>query len=387
MSLINQMLQDLDARGSDGVGATAAHSQIRAVPERAGMHAAWWVALVLAILLGVAIAWFWLRGTAPVGVAAPGVVPPQLALKLDPDIVAAQATVLQNPAAANSVASASASLPALVQQTETKGAPNKLPAESVQSADVKASVATTHLAPQIPLMAEMIAPARPTVLATPPTKKRGLEEAPKAPEAGSPVNLNKQVKELTPQQRAENEYRKATSMMPQGSTAETIAVLEQALQLDPLHASARQTLVGLLLERKRQDEAVRKLQEGLSLDPGQAGMAMILARLQVEKGELQPAVETLQRSLPYTQDRADYQAFLAALLQRQTRHKEAIEHYLIALRKTPQNGVWWMGLGISLQAENRSGEAQEAFGRAKATNTLSPELQAFVEQKLSQTQR
>lgn len=158
------------------------------------------------------------------------------------------------------------------------------------------------------------------------------------------------------------------------------------MQLDPLHALARQTLVGVLLDGKHHEEAARKLQEGLILDPGQASMAMILARLQVEKGELQAAVETLQRTLPYDTDHADYCAFLAALLQRQARHKDAIAQYIVALRKTPQNAVWWMGLGISLQAENRTAEAQEAFGRAKASNTLSPELQAFVEQKITQIQ-
>jgi MSHA biogenesis protein MshN len=43
-----------------------------------------------------------------------------------------------------------------------------------------------------------------------------------------------------------------------------------------------------------------------------------------------------------------------------------------------------MGLGISLQAENRLQEAKEAFSRAKMSNTLTPELQAFVDQKLAQ---
>jgi MSHA biogenesis protein MshN len=43
-----------------------------------------------------------------------------------------------------------------------------------------------------------------------------------------------------------------------------------------------------------------------------------------------------------------------------------------------------MGLGISLQAENRIGEARDAYLRAKTTGALSPELTAFVEQKLTQ---
>jgi MSHA biogenesis protein MshN len=200
----------------------------------------------------------------------------------------------------------------------------------------------------------------------------------------TPADINNQVKELSPQQRAENEYRKAISLMQQGRIPETIAGLGQTLQFDPQHAAARQTLVELLLDSRRQDEAISRLQEGLGLDPNQPGLAMILARLQVEKGEIRPAVDTLLRTLPHAADRADYQAFLAALLQREGRHKEAIEHYGLALRKSPQNGVWWMGLGISLQAANRLPDARDAFGRAKASNALSPELLAYVEQQLNQ---
>ena len=114
---------------------------------------------------------------------------------------------------------------------------------------------------------------------------------------------------------------------------------------------------------------------------------MIVARLQVEKGDQQAAITTLQRSLPYALERAEYRAFLAALLQREGRHKEAIEHYLAAVRKTPQSGLWWMGLGISMQADSRDAEAREAFTHARETQSLSPELQAFVDQKLKQLPR
>jgi len=46
------------------------------------------------------------------------------------------------------------------------------------------------------------------------------------------------------------------------------------------------------------------------------------------------------------------------------------------------SGAWQVGLGISLQAENRLVEAQDAFGRAKASGDLTPELLVFVEQQL-----
>ncbi|MGH8808366.1 MAG: tetratricopeptide repeat protein, partial [Noviherbaspirillum sp.] len=232
-----------------------------------------------------------------------------------------------------------------------------------------------------------VAKAMPLPKAPATAPKAAEATAPKAAEATAPAVLHKQVKELTPQQRAENEYRKALLALQQGKAGEAISGLEQALQLDGQHGAARQALISLLLDAKRQDDAMRRAREGLALNPAQPGLAMILARLQLSRGESRPAIETLERTLPHAVDNADYQAFLAALLQRDEKHKQAAEHYLLALQRAPQNGVWWMGLGISYQADQRAAEAQEAFKRAKATNTLSAELLAFVDGRLSQLQR
>ncbi|HWI15375.1 MAG TPA: tetratricopeptide repeat protein, partial [Burkholderiales bacterium] len=78
--------------------------------------------------------------------------------------------------------------------------------------------------------------------------------------------------------------------------------------------------------------------------------------------------------------------FYAALLQRQQRHEEAIERFNAALRLRPQSGVWLMGLGISLQAVNRLSESQDAYRRAREASGLTPELQAFLDQRLRQMQ-
>ena len=343
MSLINQMLQDLDKRSVDGAGSISMNDNIRAVPEHDSANGIKWVALVLVVILAVAGGglWYWLR-PAPVVLVMPAAPPaePARSLIMKPE-------------------------PALTETPQT----------------IPQSVAVTPRSVDLPTPDMLLHPKAAPVKKLPEFKPPAV-----LVNNGIPTNINKQMKELTAQQRAENEYRKSVALMQQGRVADAIAGLEQAIQIDPSHASARQTLVGLLIESKRQDEAIRKLQDGLNLDPSQAGMAMVLARLQVEKNDVHAGTEVLLRTLPYAVERADYQSFLAALLQREGRHKDAIEHYLVALRKSPQSGVWWMGLGISLQAENRGADAQEAFSRAKATNSLTPELQAFVEQKLKQLQ-
>ena len=361
MSLINQMLQDLDKRSADGTGSATIHDHVRAVPAQNQVRAKWWIALVM--ILGVAGggAWFWLH-------SKPSVVP------------VASHTVEPVPAPIMKSEQLLSAPPSATQKKEVT------PAVNVDVPTPQTLLAT----PAKPDSANGLSAHKPKEIVPAGAPEKETESSVKAPAltAANNIspNINKQMKELTPPQRAENEYRKAVALMQQGRVIEAIAGLEQAIQNDPAHAAARQTLVALLIDSKRQDEAVRKLQDGLSLDPSQTGMAMLLARLQVERGDVHGGVETLQRSLSYASERADYRAFLAALQQREGRHKEAIDNYSVAVRKSPQTGVWWMGMGISLQAENRGADAQEAFNRAKATNSLTPELLAFVEQKLKQLQ-
>jgi MSHA biogenesis protein MshN len=71
-------------------------------------------------------------------------------------------------------------------------------------------------------------------------------------------------------------------------------------------------------------------------------------------------------------------------LQRLNRHAEAADLFASALQSAPGNGVWWMGLGISLAAEGRTDTARDAFSRARASGSLSPELAQYVEQRLRQ---
>ena len=192
------------------------------------------------------------------------------------------------------------------------------------------------------------------------------------------------MKQVSPEQRADAEFRQAVAAMQQGHSADAIAGYRAVLRLDAGHDEARQALVALLLESKQGAEAERVLQERLNARPGHTGFAMLLARLQVEHGALEQALATLEKSLPYADAQADYQAFFAALLQRRNRHKEAITHYQIALQLAPDNGVWLMGYGISLQAVQRNEDARNAFRRALESGTLTPELQVFVQQKLKE---
>jgi len=189
----------------------------------------------------------------------------------------------------------------------------------------------------------------------------------------------------TGSQSAENAYRRALASLQEGHVSEAISSLQAVVRSNPRHEAARQTLVSLLIENNRGDDAMTQLQQALSLDPRQPALAMLLARLQIERGK--SGIDVLLRTLPYATGNGDYQAFLGGALQRQGRLREAAEQYQTALRTSPGNAVWWMGLGIALQGDKRNAEAADAFRQAKALGSLSPELQAFVERRLGQLGR
>jgi MSHA biogenesis protein MshN len=392
MSLINKMLQDLDARRADAPHAQPFGQQIRAVPEPSRMHSAGWAVLGVAVLSSGLAAWLWIRSPASSAVV-PVPVPMPMPPKLNGDSS-------MNKAAVPPMTPVSGVQPAVASQLPAKVEPVQVEAAAMPDAKVREPVAVLALTPAAvkpPVAAKAVVPAPKVSVAafavtTPLTAvldNRATEPPPAsaAKKTSEPIKLEKRITEFTLQQRAENEYRMALAALEHGKNAEAIAQLEQALRLDPRHLGARSTLIKELIGAGRKEDAIGLAKEGLAADPGQAGMAMTLARLQVDKGDLRPAIETMERGLSSGSERPDFRAFLGALLQREGNHKQAAEHYQAALQKNSQNGVWWMGLAISLQADNRPSDALDGFRKAKATNTLSADLLNFVDARINQLAR
>lgn len=358
MSLINQMLQDLEQRMADP-GATAA--QVRAVSRQGKPSRARWVWLLLVLLAAAGGGVYWMSGLSvpPLHLPAPQAGPPAMP---------------QDAAAPEPAARPDATPSVLQLAPELSLMPAaQLPAAKAESREPP--VASKPGAGPAPLpAAEKPQPAVAEV------KKPAL-----APDAPQPAGINKEIRQPGPIQRAENAYRQAYASLQQGRMGEAEESLRQALQFDPRHAAARQALAALLVESRHLDRAEQLLQQGLELQPGNTGYAMTLARIQVERKDVAAALATMQHNPPAGEN-AEYHGFLAALLQRSERHKEAIDHYLAALRVNPTAGPWLLGLGISLQADGQNAKAAEIYRRARQSSSLSPELQAFAEQRLKALQ-
>ena len=448
MSLINQMLQDLEKRRASSAERSSLPNQVRVLPPVHKPGAPWGLlGIGVVVILMAATAWHVndlmqlpapmplhpvpvtqvappapAPGAAQALVAAPASTPDEaplqmtgpasrLALDLDAAPLPAARPGARSSAAPAKKTSAPRSRPTTAGDAAAKTAPRaaakmQSSAKPIASAAVIAGDAAAPAKPapaapkpepaeaapaavdtvkvvQPPAAVAAAATAKPVVPALKPVEA-SIEA--RAQMALANPQIDKRTQPLSAQQLAENEYRDAANLMAQGRLAEAQEGFKLALQHNPGHTGARQGLFGVLLDAKRNGEAEQVLHDGLRINPNQPNFAILLANLQYERGDAVGAIETLQKTAPAAQGSPDYLARLAGLLQRQARHYEAVAQYQAALRLAPGSGVWWMGLGISLQASNRNAEAVEAFRRAKASNTLNPELQAFIDQRLRQLQ-
>ena len=412
MSLINQLLKDLEGRHAAGAEIKGIAPQARSLPEKrfnpaklAGIGL-----LVIAILLGSFGLSRWQKSRSqaldeqPAALAVPAASAINQQASIDPPEQTSQAVeeALLTPVFQLSEQLSFVPEERLAQKPAPKAKPAKTTTGSVTRKQKPSSKPAS--APKSDDSGAAVRPVAPAISATeaaplPAPIAPKLPQKAYAPEAVEEVTIaadlpsapiEKQTRALTAYERAENHFRDGVDRLRQGRLAEAEARFRAAVREDRSHVPAQQALIGLLIDSQRNEDAEQVLKEALAINPRQPRYAMLLARLELDRGDAVAAVKTLEAAKSYAGTDAEFYAFHAAALQRAGRNAEAVELYRSALAITPGNAVWLMGIGISLRATNQRADAKEAFRRAAESRTLNPELQRFVEgqfQELGPAQR
>ncbi len=389
MSLINQVLQELEKRHADDPGLASLPPQVRAV-RMVAPTAMRVLVIALILVLAAVSAFFYLGGGWPPAATTQLTVTPlpnPVKKQNSARAPAAQTAPAPGPAPIEPAVQAVLLAPVSRLSEELSFSADPEPAVRAQKPKAVARVEKPRAAKSAaasPPTASAPVPA--TVVAVPPVSAAAPDPAaataaqPAAVE--SPSGIDKQMREMTVQQRAETAFRSGVAQLQDGRVSAAETSFREALKEDSMHVSARQALLGLLLDSGRNDEAEQLLRRALELNPRQPRHAMVLARLEVDRGEVGGAINTLVGALPYVRSDPEYYAFLAALLQRDGRNRDAVDYYSTALQSSPGNAVWLMGLGMSLRANEQYADAREAFRRSADSKQLNTELQAFVERQL-----
>ena len=357
MSLLNDMLRDLDARRSRpaDLGTLTLQGVAPALPRTAPAWPLGKLALGLALAVGLAATAVYF------GYPRPALVP------------AIPAAGISMPAAS----SLAASRPATVED-EVPAAPATRPATEPQSHVPAAPAVTASAVPMAETRTEPepIQPVRAVTAPNPETRPAVAARA----QAGTGTQTR--VRALSAHEQAQQVFEQGAAALRQDQPRRAENLWREALALQPEHQPARLALAGLQARQQRSEEALALLAAGLALEPRSVELARLRGHLLLQQDRLEEARRVLEAAAPAARQQADYLALLGTLYQRLGQHGQAVVHYRQALGLQPDQGLWWMGLGVSLDQSQQGDAAREAFRTALGYG-LSPALQQYIRGRLA----
>jgi|LNFM01.1.fsa_nt_gb Tfp pilus assembly protein PilF len=407
MSLINQMLADLEARKGGNLrhadsaidGLQAATMLPRPAPEHlrpalggllivAALAALWATREPLFALLSARDAEVVapvIRSGAPPAVEAPKAVilaPPPVALDQLPALPSTPVVVLEAPPVdiAPPVDTRVEAAPAVM---PTRPVPSAAPA--VQAPPLEPAVpARTATPPAVPadLAPVYLSPETGEESATAPATASRLTPLAGDPAVEYPGSFRREQTTTPAATPAARRYAEITSLFANGRRDAALSMLRSFVAAEPAREDARQRLALELIADGQRGAAEELLRAGLAPDPSSAALARPLAHLLLAQDKAEAAIAVLRPATPPLAGHADFHALLAAAEQRIGAHGLAITRYRGLLKEQPLNGGWLVALGISLLAVGEDADAISAFARALDDRALAESLRAYATREL-----
>lgn len=335
MSLVNDMLEDLDRRAGQG-DLHPRSTGLQAVSGRRNLRRLAWICVGHAslALCGIAIV-SWIA-------FAPTDNAPEFLGDVPQSVVEPEVT---DPLRLPSVSSAPPAAPAPALPPELSLAAEQLapiPAESKPKA------------PEAEAMSPL--PAVSAVAASAPLAPPLASVEPK-PEWLPDAHLSND--QLASQLVLEGEQLLAAQRLDAGLDA-----WRRALALDPTRISLYSRGTWRLLKADLPARARAWLEPGLAMEPFDPALWMLAARLELELEGASAALALLEAPLPALAEASELNSLRAVLLQRVQRHPEALSAYRELVEQHPERGRLWFGLAVSAEALGRTAEANIALHHA-----------------------
>lgn len=217
-----------------------------------------------------------------------------------------------------------------------------------------------------------------------------LMEAPVVVNQEKVVRMNKnmaeqhtgQLKKVAVALSVDEKYQEALGLVEAGQHDKAIQGLTVLVDKHPEYNLARETLVTLLVQQGNQGSAEKILSTGLQLQPYYPPFIEMKAHFLVDEGKIEQALNLLKKAPPALAMHPEYYAFIAALYQRlgQFSSAESLYQQLTALH--PEKGVWWLGLAVTEEGLGKNAQAMEAYAKADRSPDLDPELRGYVGTRL-----
>jgi MSHA biogenesis protein MshN len=354
MSVINQMLRELDARGGVASDATEVPMRAPVIKSESGKLVA--VGLLLAMAAGIG---YWVvTGKSDQSFPPPAPVEPSQARQ-----GAAPVSHVGKPSVEHSV-----SPPAIpASRVEVVQPPEKQSLPAIHLIQIDKSLSVDPSSP--PVKAEQAIQPAAVVPVQAQAEPADIQKS----------TVIKKMAELSPEEEAQQFYEEAQSLRRAGKSEAAAEKYRQALARAPGLRPARLQLASLLQGRGQVGEGLQVLRAGYERQPNDV-LAIATGRMLADQGQRDEALGWLVRGGAGLRP-ADF-ALMGALLSQLQRFDEAVKAYQHALAADPDQGGWLLGLGLALESLGRMDEARAAYRKALEHGEFKPEVIEFLQKKI-----
>ena len=188
--------------------------------------------------------------------------------------------------------------------------------------------------------------------------------------------------QLSPKMLSKKKITEAERAMEVNDLAKAESLFEEVLLLIPEHETARKQLAALWYGKKAYQDAVNLLSQGIAIAPQSEEMRLMSARIYFEQGRARQALNLL--SPINNSQRVDLQVLIANIASEINEYKSAENAYRKLLVLEPNAGRWWLGLAVSLDSQGQFKLASNAYDEAIAKGNLSSNALQFARQRVAE---
>ena len=195
-----------------------------------------------------------------------------------------------------------------------------------------------------------------------------------------PVKMSVSRRQLTSKELVAQKLLRAEKSVNMNEIAKAEQLFEEILIIDPTHKQARKNLAALWFGRKSYQQALNLLSQGISIDKQDGELRLLKARIHLQQGQHEAAYNTLKSLADFEHE--EYQVMLANIAQQIEQYPSAISAYKVLIKMQPYSGRWHLGLAIIYDKNSQFIFAKNEYAQALTKADLSVSSAKFAEQRL-----
>ena len=183
-------------------------------------------------------------------------------------------------------------------------------------------------------------------------------------------------------QLAQQTFVAAIKLLKRKEFKKTEEYLNTALEFDPQHVQARETLAGIFIGKRQNDKAITILTEGVNQTPDYFKFRLLLAQTYIDINNEGQALTTLLDAPEELKTTGQYHSMIAVIQQNLGMYKDAIHSYQQALKIQPNESRWWLGIGLTYEYDEQYKQAEQAYLRASQIGNLGRDILRYIDTRL-----